>query len=420
MTGMMRVNMNNERIAAMNKELIQLDADAELDSLVEPQFSETEIKATLDKGVWFLLFPAHIEAEYRKQSRTKSIKTYHFNGIFAFIVFSVICFSVAKLIPPSSYFQCASIYAVGALIMLSVRLLSFFRMFDQWFYGYVTISATVMITIGVYANNAIPMGDASTLSYISLTYILFFTYCFVGLRLQLSSLANVIGGASGVLLTYATGEKMNWLIMPQTFATASALAMFLAYGLKRQERINFLQSYLLELSLLKSERLSREDALTGLANRRHLNEQMELEWSRMLRYQFPLTIMMIDIDFFKRYNDALGHLAGDKCLQQVAQMIHGLAHRSGELAARFGGEEFVLLFPNMDVDTAKQQAERLLQRLATTAIPHPHSNEKWVTVSIGISVCVPIPEMNVTQLLRQADQALYQAKSAGKNRYEIF
>jgi diguanylate cyclase (GGDEF)-like protein len=411
--------MKNERITAMNNGVFQPDADAEFDPIVAPQFSEKEIKTTLDRGVWFLLFPTDLEIEYRKHSRVRSIKTYHFNGIFAFIIFSVICFSVAKLIPPSSYFQCASIYAVGAIIMLTVRILSFFRIFDRWFYGYVTISATVMITIGVYANNAIPMGAGTTLSYISLTYILFFTYCFVGLRLQLSSLANLIGGACGVLLTYATGEKMDWLIMPQTFATASALAMFLAYGLKRQERINFLQSYLLELSLQKSERLSREDALTGLANRRHLNEQMELEWGRMLRYQFPLTIMMIDIDFFKRYNDALGHLAGDKCLQQVAQIIHELAHRSGELAARYGGEEFVLLFPNMDVDTAKQQDTRLLQRLASAAIPHPNGNEKFVTVSIGISLCVPTPEMKVNQLLRKADQALYQAKSHGRNRYEL-
>jgi diguanylate cyclase (GGDEF)-like protein len=416
---MMRVNMKNERTTAMNNGVFQPDADAEFDPIVEPQFTEAEIRATLAKGVWFLLFPAHIEKEYRKQSRIKSIKTYHFNGIFAFFVFSVICFSAAKLIPASSYFQCLSVYAVGALIMLCVRILSFFRMFDRWFYAYVTISATVMITIGVYANNAIPMGAATTLSFISLTYILFFTYCFVGLRLELSSLANLIGGASGVILTYATGEKMNWFIMPQTFATASFLAMFLAYGLKRQERINFLQSYLLELSLQKSERLSRVDALTGLANRRHLNEQMELEWSRMLRYQFPLTIMMIDIDFFKRFNDALGHLAGDKCLQQVAHIIQGIAHRSGELAARYGGEEFVLLFPNMGVDSAKIQAERLLRRMASAAIPHPDGNGKMVTVSIGISVCVPTADMKVNQLLRQADQALYLAKSHGKNRYEM-
>jgi hypothetical protein len=111
--------MKNERITAMNNGVFQLDADAEFDPIIKSQFSESEIKATLDKGVWFLLFPAHIEQEYRKQSRIRSIKTYHFNGIFAFIVFSVICVSVAKLIPPSSYFQCASIYAVGALIMLS-------------------------------------------------------------------------------------------------------------------------------------------------------------------------------------------------------------------------------------------------------------------------------------------------------------
>jgi diguanylate cyclase (GGDEF)-like protein len=416
---MMRVNMKNERITAMNNGVSKLDADAEDDPIVESKFSETEIKTALDTGLWFLLFPAHIEKEYRKQARVRAIKTYRFNGIFAFVVFAIICVSVVKLIPPSSYTQCIHVYMTGAMIMLGVRIISFFRVFDRLFYGYVTMSSIAMIAIGVYSNNAIPMGAASTLSYIGLTYILFFIYCFVGLRLQLASFANLVGGLCGMLLTYMAGAKMDWLIMPQTFATASFLGMFLAYGLKRQERINFLQSYLLEIALKKSERLSREDALTGLANRRYLNEQMELEWSRMLRYQFPLTIMMIDIDFFKRYNDSLGHIAGDKCLRQVAQIIQGLAHRSGELAARYGGEEFVLLFPNMDIDKAKAQAQRLLRRLSAAAIPHPNSNEKSVTVSIGISVCTPNAELKVNQLLRQADQALYQAKSKGKNRYEL-
>lgn len=412
--------MKNEHIAVMNNGVSQLVEEDVEDPVVQPQFSEAEIKATLNTGIWFLLFPARLEQEYRKQAINGAIKTYRFNGIFAFVVFTIICISVFKLIPPESLSRCVFAYSLAGSVMLGVRVFSFFRMFDRWFYWYVTISGIVMITVAVYANNAIPMGAASTLSYIGLTYILFFTYCFVGLRLQLSLFANFVGGVFGVVLTYVMGATMNWLIMPQTFATASFLAMFLAYGLKRQERINYLQSYLLELSLKRSERLSREDALTGLANRRYLNEQMEHEWSRMLRYQLPFTIMMIDIDAFKRYNDALGHLAGDKCLHQVAQIIQSVAHRSGELAARYGGEEFVLLFPNMDSAAAVQQAERLLQRLTFAAIPHPDSPEKIVSVSIGISTCVPTPETKVNQLLRQADQALYRAKTNGKNRYELF
>ncbi len=411
--------MMNEHIAVMNNGVSQLVAEDEEDPIIETKFSEEEINAALKKGVWFLRFPARLETKYREHSLSHSIKTYRFNGIFAFFVFAVICASVIKLIPPNSFSRCVLAYSIAATVMLGVRIFSFFRTFDQWFNWYVTGSGTIMVAVAVYANNAIPMGQGTTLSYIGLTYILFFTYCFVGLRLQLAMLANFLGGIFGVFLTYKVGAQINWQIMPQTFATASVLAMFLAYGLGRQERINFLQSYLLELSLQKSEKLSREDALTGLANRRYLNEQMELEWSRMLRYQLPLTIMMIDIDFFKRYNDALGHLAGDKCLQQVAQLIHGLAHRSGELAARYGGEEFVLLFPNMDIDIAKEQAERLLNRLTSIAIPHPDTDEKIVTVSIGVSTCVPTPAMKVNQLLRQADQALYHAKASGKNRYEL-
>lgn len=408
-----------EHTAVASSQLTKTDSSEESDDVFQPQFFQSDIENLLHSGIWYLFFPKALENEYRKQWHYHSIRTYKFNGLFSFFVLAIICISIIRFIPESSLVQCLSVYGFAIFVMLSVRILSVFRMFDRWFFYYVGFSATTMITVAVYANNSIPMAEGSTLSYIGLTYILFFAYCFVGLHLQAAMLANAIGGTLGLSITYLTGSSMDWHIMPQIFGTASFLAMFLAYGLNRHERINFLQSYLLQLSLIKSEKLSREDSLTGLANRRHLNEHLDLELSRMIRYQLPLSIMMIDIDWFKRYNDELGHLAGDKCLQQIAKIIQDIANRSGEMAARYGGEEFVLLFPNIDSDNAKKQAERLLKQVAAAAIVHPSSEEKIVTVSIGISVCVPTPTTTVNQLLRQADQALYEAKSGGRNCFKM-
>lgn len=413
----------NEQIAVMSEDISQFktyDDTNKNKTADQPQFSEAEIKSALQNKVWYLRFPARLEKNYLEYAHKRAIKKYRFNGLFALGVFVVIFASVFKLIPASSFWICLKFYFFALSIMVGVRIFSFFRRYDRWFYWYVTTSAIIMVTIAVYVNNAIYMGTATTLSYIALTYILFFIYCMVGLRPQLALLANVVGGVFGIWLTYDLGSHMDWQTMPPTFATASFLAMFLAYGLGRQERISFLQSYLLKLALEKSEKLSREDTLTGLANRRYLNEMMAVEWNRMLRQKQPLAIIMIDIDFFKRYNDSLGHLAGDKCLHQVAQLISEEAKRGGELAARYGGEEFVLLFPDMDEDLAKQQVERLLARVNKAAIPHPDSDLKIVTVSVGISVCVPQPSMTVDQQLRHADDALYRAKANGKNRYEFF
>ncbi len=408
-----------EYTAVESSQRSKTEFSEEVEGSFQPQFSQSEIERLLYSGIWYLFFPKALEKEYRNQGHYNSIKTYKFNGIFSFLVIAVICISIIPFIPESSLTECLTVYGFALFVMFCVRVLSMFRKFDRWFFYYVGFSATTMITVAVYANNSIPMAEGSTLSYIGLTYILFFAYCFVGLHLQAAIVANAIGGTLGLSITYLTGSSMDWHIMPQIFGTASFLAMFLAYGINRHERINFLQSYLLQLSLLKSEKLSREDSLTGLANRRHLNEHLDLELSRMLRYQLPLTIMMIDIDWFKRYNDELGHLAGDKCLQQVAKIIQDIANRSGEMAARYGGEEFVLLFPNIDSGSAKRQAERLLKQVTAAAIPHPHSDTKIVTVSIGISVCVPTPTITVIQLLRQADQALYEAKSGGKNCFKM-
>lgn len=165
------------------------------------------------------------------------------------------------------------------------------------------------------------------------------------------------------------------------------------------------------------ENLSRTDGLLGIANRREFDRVLEQEWRRALRDPQPLSLLLIDIDCFKTYNDTYGHLAGDACLRQVAKAVKEAVVRPGDLVARYGGEELAVLLPITDPAGAQCVAERVQQRLAEEAIPFPASPvAALVTVSIGIGALQPDAEMLPAALITEADNALYAAKRGGRNR----
>lgn len=161
--------------------------------------------------------------------------------------------------------------------------------------------------------------------------------------------------------------------------------------------------------------LASSDGLTELANRRVFNQILEQECGRARRAELPLSLLMIDIDHFKAYNDALGHQAGDDCLKRCAAAIKAQMLRPGDLAARYGGEEFVALLPNTPLTGAVTMAKRLQARLAAAKIPHPASpTASFVTASVGAACCTWACEE--PSLVAAADAALYEAKRAGRNR----
>lgn len=172
----------------------------------------------------------------------------------------------------------------------------------------------------------------------------------------------------------------------------------------------------LKAANLALEALSRHDALTGLANRRYFDELKEIEFRRAVRHQTPLAVLMCDVDFFKLYNDTYGHMLGDHCLKQVAETLRSVFGRSGELAARIGGEEFVVVLPNIDAQQAFDAAQRLRACLAERELPHRASAvSPFVTLSIGVAELDPQTMDHFDQLLQRADQALYRAKHQGRN-----
>lgn len=163
-------------------------------------------------------------------------------------------------------------------------------------------------------------------------------------------------------------------------------------------------------------RLSMVDGLTGLANRRHFDSQLQAEWRRCQRLKRPLALALIDIDWFKQFNDCYGHLAGDDCIRAVAQQLQRRCSRPSDLAARYGGEEFVLLWPDTELAGAMHLLTELMQQLNLAAIPHERSEFGIVTLSIGVCVGIPHDSVSALQWLEQADQLLYQAKQQGRRR----
>ncbi|MNY92891.1 Phytochrome-like protein cph2 [compost metagenome] len=182
---------------------------------------------------------------------------------------------------------------------------------------------------------------------------------------------------------------------------------------KRQEQ---------ELETLKRqlEEYSYQDGLTGIANRRFFEDSYQREWLNAQREQKPLTLMLLDIDYFKQYNDYNGHILGDACLKQIAQILKKSVSRPRDLVARFGGEEFVLVLPDTSQASAIEVVERILQSIRTADICHSSSPlDQRLSVSLGVKTIIPTQKNDKMAFLKEVDQNLYLAKEQGRNGYVI-
>ncbi|MBX3685900.1 MAG: diguanylate cyclase [Rhodocyclaceae bacterium] len=167
-------------------------------------------------------------------------------------------------------------------------------------------------------------------------------------------------------------------------------------------------------------RLSSVDGLTGIANRRELDETLLREWRRGVRSARPLSVLLADVDYFKQFNDGYGHQVGDECLKAVARSMKGELKRPSDLLARFGGEEFLVVLPETDIEGAAAVAESLRAAVEAMAITHRHAPVPGVvTISVGVASLVPDREHCETTLIEAADQALYAAKRDGRNRVSV-
>lgn len=223
----------------------------------------------------------------------------------------------------------------------------------------------------------------------------------------LQMLANLLPALVGCVLADDTGYRALMLIIPLLFVGLSVVVV---------ERHRQLVGLMLAQNEMK--RLAHTDSLTGLPNRRRLDEAQTEEWRRAARTGAPLSLLLLDADRFKSYNDLYGHRKGDQMLIAIAGVLPVAAQRAGDLSARQGGEEFAVLLPGVEQPAAVAMAERLRAAVQALAIPHAGNEAGVVTVSIGVACSRPAAGQPVTELFETADRALYRAKDAGRNRVE--
>lgn len=257
-----------------------------------------------------------------------------------------------------------------------------------------------------------------------LLYI-FYAYIFTGIRFCYAVVCSwlVTIGYAIVSLYFDTLPGSILLNNISFLLAANIIGMFGSHTMERYIRKSFLYERQMNLDKIKLtdvnhrlEQLSFVDGLTGIGNRRAFHVALEREWNRGKREQSHLSLLFIDIDFFKRYNDHLGHLAGDECLKRVAETMQQSARRPADLLARYGGEEFLLLLPETGANEATGIAEHIRKNVENLNIPNPGLPQNGnITVSVGLCSTVVDEGFSETDLIETADKALYEAKRLGKN-----
>jgi diguanylate cyclase (GGDEF)-like protein len=242
-----------------------------------------------------------------------------------------------------------------------------------------------------------------------------FSYDRAARRLQ----ASFIDNARPVLMGLAVVALSAWIARDHfQIAIWTIFGAFVIYGVRSAMLQNrFVRTEEdLERARDRLQQLVLQDGLTGIANRRCFDQRLTLEWARARRTGAPLSLLLVDIDYFKKLNDTYGHLKGDECLALVARTLQGAVNRPGDLLARYGGEEFAALLPETGDSGAINVAERLQVALRNTLPPSPV--DKQVTVSIGGTTWIPPQRSSTDHMIETADRALYQAKQNGRDRTE--
>jgi len=235
---------------------------------------------------------------------------------------------------------------------------------------------------------------------------------------QLRGVVEITQPLDDVMLIAQDGLKVIYSVLTIIIALAIS-GIILVIG--RFHTINQeLEQKVLERTAALNH-LATIDELTQLINRRQFNLLLEQEWRRMQRQQRPLSLILCDVDYFKKYNDTYGHLEGDNCLRAIAQVLDSNVKRSGEFAARYGGEEFAIVLPGINCLEATRIANIIMNAIHCLKIPHKTAlNHSYVTLSMGIATTIPNYKSSPEQLIKSADRGLYQAKEEGRDRFIIW
>ena len=391
-------------------------------ALTDPALKH-EISDVLQAGFRLLRFPTYLERYFIRNYRTLAINNLVTNTpylVALYLVLGTLAFSQYAL-PDLGMFPVA--YAVTGVCLISTLALIRFNRFERGFHWYTGINAVVALSVLMTASASIDKPAMMTSAQAASIYAIIVVYAMSKMRFYMTVIWCHLAGMVHLITLKLLHLHHSFQDFQAYFIAANMIGMGIAYIIEHRERAMFLQALLLDIDKAEQdqlysnlEKLSREDPLTGLANRRYFDERLAMEWSRCRREKLPLSVILLDVDYFKQYNDLYGHQAGDHCLSLVARALKKEASRPAELVGRYGGEEFILLYPNIDANQIRNTLVRIQQRLVSLDIPHEGSRiAKVLTASLGAATAYPVKTLNAEKLVSAADQMLYKSKETGRN-----
>lgn len=387
-----------------------------------------QINELIAKKLNFLHFSKLIENTYRKQYRSAAAFEFRYRAPLVLILYAFLTWGVYQNIS-DLYLKSLwlSLYKWVGIIIFIAWLCAFKKSWSKYFDIYMGIGALSAVSITFVIINLLTTAYNTALLHAAMMYAVVIIYAFIGLRFYTAIIAGWLGGLVGILFSNYYNLYIDWTYLIHTYIFSSFLGMSLCYVIDRQHRENYLQNCIIETTQKEIsdqaqllEELSLLDPLTGLANRRYLNRVLEAEWILAIKQKKPISIIMLDIDYFKNYNDSLGHISGDSCLQAIAVALKSITKNHSEIAARYGGEEFLLVFPQTSREKVEEIANLILYSIKNLKIKHPDSPICTnITVSLGVVTTIPNPNDLLRDFIEEADKKLYDAKKSGRNRYQI-
>ena len=377
----------------------------------------------LQRGFYYLFFPAFLEKYFLQHYRDTALKNLKINSIYVVITYVVLGSLVLGQFEHSKLGNFTVSYLFTGACVIGVILLSRITALAQYFHWYTGIFATIGLVTVMNVAHTISDPQIKLAAYAGSIYAIIVIYAMSKMRFYVATFWCHLAGFIHLILLNSQGAQENFTSFQAYFVAANLIGMGISYIIEHRERAMFIQSLLLDIDKIEQEKLnkdleklSREDSLTGLANRRYFDERLSQEWSRCMRNKKPLSVILFDVDFFKQYNDSYGHQAGDHCLVKIAKALKKEASRTGELVGRYGGEEFIILYPNTDEEQIKISLQRIRQRIHDLHILHEDSKASHeVTASMGAATIVPVKTIHPDKLVSAADEMLYKAKAEGRD-----
>lgn len=386
-------------------------------------------RITGERFIFDVSFPKQLELNYQDAGFRQSLILIR-SILIAGLVFFIFLHLLESMAESGGQIS-ALLSRVPAVITLATLLfLSYHPNFKHNYQNIITLSI-ILICISVQAG----VIHYTQEPYITLNYIIvYMVFLFGVLAMPITTSHAGIAGLTTLAMITGTmryikdtpPELFGLMVFLLTCGIIGAIG--LAYIMDRLSRVNYLQGKLLlveKANLNKNniqlEGLAKTDALTGIGNRRCFDEGLEEEWNRAMRKGGSIGLLLLDIDYFKQYNDIYGHQAGDECLIQIAEMLAGKIRRASDTLARYGGEEFALVLPELGPQELEKYAERVCKTMEKQQIGHKGSRvSSVVTCSVGAASWTLRPQDKLEDFIHAADQSLYKAKQSGRNRVVMF